>query len=411
MIKHKLPSIFNRSIRIISVAVLLTFFFIIPRSVSSFSCEDSCSEKSGNDKLACLEEVRADCERKLSETSAIKQTLSGTIAEINGQIAYTQSEINKTAYQIEQIQAEIDGLSGKISTLDLSLDQITQLLTNRIKESYKISKVNPVYLLLTSKGFQEFVTKYKYLQVTEHNDRLALYELEEARLNYDNQRDIKEDKQAQVLGLQDELLAQKSTLSSQQSEKQILLNATKNDEQRFQELLSKAQAELLAIQAIVAGKGDESEIRDVNAGDRIASIIPSASACSSGAHLHFEVAKNGVNQNPAGFLSSTSLQYNYNTDEIPEFVNPSGSWPWPIDSPIVISQIYGNTFWTQYLHYNFHTGIDMLKQGDSGASIKAVRKGKLYRGSIACGGGTLRYVRVQHAEDDYDTYYLHVNYF
>ena len=44
-------------------------------------------------------------------------------------------------------------------------------------------------------------------------------------------------------------------------------------------------------------------------------------------------------------------------------------------------------------------------------TVKAVKKGTLYRGGISCRGGTLQYVRVDHADDEYDTYYLHVNYF
>ena len=50
-------------------------------------------------------------------------------------------------------------------------------------------------------------------------------------------------------------------------------------------------------------------------------------------------------------------------------------------------------------------------EGDSFQFVKAVKKGTLYRGGISCRGGTLQYVRVDHADDEYDTYYLHVNYF
>ena len=57
-----------------------------------------------------------------------------------------------------------------------------------------------------------------------------------------------------------------------------------------------------------------------------------------------------------------------------------------------------------------HTGIDLISKSSGEYAIKAVRSGTLYRGSIACGGGLLRYVRVDHKDDSEDTYYLHVNY-
>jgi murein DD-endopeptidase MepM/ murein hydrolase activator NlpD len=46
---------------------------------------------------------------------------------------------------------------------------------------------------------------------------------------------------------------------------------------------------------------------------------------------------------------------------------------------------------------------------DGNLSIKSVKDGKLFRGSIKCGSGLLRYVRVDHGEG-LNTYYLHVNY-
>jgi murein DD-endopeptidase MepM/ murein hydrolase activator NlpD len=58
--------------------------------------------------------------------------------------------------------------------------------------------------------------------------------------------------------------------------------------------------------------------------------------------------------------------------------------------------------------YGFHNGIDII--GPS-PEIKAVRAGTLFRGSyVGSAGCSLRYVRVDHDENDLDTFYLHVNY-
>jgi murein DD-endopeptidase MepM/ murein hydrolase activator NlpD len=67
------------------------------------------------------------------------------------------------------------------------------------------------------------------------------------------------------------------------------------------------------------------------------------------------------------------------------------------------------TFFAATLRYyggQPHTGIDMI---NNNLNIKSVANGTLYRGSIGCRGGTLRYVHVKH-DDGMNTYYLHVNY-
>ncbi|MGB6881718.1 MAG: hypothetical protein WBD86_00200, partial [Microgenomates group bacterium] len=131
---------------------------------------------------------------------------------------------------------------------------------------------------------------------------------------------------------------------------------------------------------------------------------PNLYACSTGPHLHFEVVQNQVAQNPFNFLSSKSLIW----DNVDSPQNGIGSWIWPLNDPIRITQGFGQTSYSSRYAGGMHTGVDMTNNDSS--EIKAVKKGTLYRGGIGCMGGTLQYVRVDHADDDYNTYYLHVSY-
>ena len=388
--------------------LFLIVIFLFPWRVFAVSCEDTCSDKSGAEKLTCLAEVKNACQSKLSETGEKKRTLQGTITFLDNKIGFTQSQINQTEYQIEKLKDEISALAGKINNLDLSLDEITALLTNRVKESYKSGRVSPVHILLASNGSTDFIARYKYFQSVKENDRKAMYELEKARVNYDREKLSKEEKQEKVLGLQENLVSQKEVLSKQQSEKQNILAVTKNDEKYFESLLSKANAEISAIQAIIAGKGDETLAGQVKEGDKIAGIIPGASACSNGAHLHFEVVQNKAHVNPASYLSPKAVSWNNSPDGQIDF---SGSWRWPLNDSIRITQGYGMTFYAATMKYyggGPHTGIDMINNADY--SVMAVKAGTLYQGAINCGGGRLKYVRVKH-DDSLSTFYLHVNYY
>ena len=106
-------------------------------------------------------------------------------------------------------------------------------------------------------------------------------------------------------------------------------------------------------------------------------------------------------------MSSRSVIWDNSPDSPFSF---TGSWQWPINEPIRITQGYGMTYYAAKLNYYNgapHTGVDMINISDY--TVKAVKPGVLYKGAIACGGGTLRYVRVKQ-DDGYDTYYLHINY-
>ncbi len=232
---------------------------------------------------------------------------------------------------------------------------------------------------------------------------------ESQRLVFDEQKQLKEKKQNELAVKKAQLSKQQDQLKKQKADQQFLLKQTQNDEARYQSELAKTLSELQAIQSILAGQGNETKVRTVQEGDMIASIISGASACSTGTHLHFEVSRGGAMANPAEFLRSADITWNNQPDGSFGF---NGSWRWPLSDPARITQGYGMTYYAAVKRsYGGapHTGIDMLsKNGDLG--VKAVKPGTLYRGSIKCGGGLLRYVRVEHSGENISTYYLHVNY-
>lgn len=386
-----------RYLRVCIIAISLTIFTLVVSTVPSYAQED-------------LDKVRQEIEElqaKLKDIRNQKQSLAQTINYLNTNISLTQTEIAQTEAEITSLEKQIDSLEGKIGVLNTSLDKISEVLINRISASYKNNQTQPVTLLLLSNRFGDFFRMYKYYKVSQQHDRDVIFALEEARTNYDTQKTIKEEKQAEVESLQTKLLSQKTELDGQKNQKQAALSVTQNDEKRYQEQLAKAMAELNAIQSIIAGKGNESNAGSVAEGDRIASVIPGSSTCSNGGHLHLEVTQDGVHRNPASYLTGNSVIWDNGPDGEFGF---SGSWRWPLSNPVRITQGYGMTFYAATLRYYGgapHTGIDMINNSDF--TVRAVRAGTLYRGAIGCKGGTLRYVRLDHGEG-LSSYYLHVNY-
>ena len=384
--------------KLVAFMLCLIVFFLQTTQLFSQESEDDLAKKKEE-----IEKIEAELERVKGE----KQTLSSTVAYLDGKITLTETKISQTESQLTKIKAEIIDLTQKIDSLDKSLAEITDLLVNRINHAYKASRVNPLFTVISGQKLNEIFGTYKYLQTVQRNDRQIMYQMESTRLDYNNQKQLKEQKQIELDKLNQQLAAQKLDLDQQHLEKQRLLEVTKNDEKRFQSELAQKRAELEAIQSIIAGKGDETEVGDVDQGASIAKVIPGPSTCSSGAHLHFEVAQNKAHKNPADYLSSKSVIWDNAPDGEFSF---NGSWSWPLNDSIRITQGYGMTFYASTMRYYGgapHTGIDMVNNSDY--TVKAAKAGKLFRGAIACRGGTLRYVRVEH-EDNISTYYLHVNY-
>ena len=374
-------------------------------SVHAIECTTVCNSTSDVD---CLKNKQSCLEQKLEETKQQRVTLTNTISIINGKVEIQEVQIQKTEAELSLLEAQISDLSQRIGGLNLSLDRLTTLLVERIQTEYRQTRVNSNLLFLQSKSANTFFSQLQYLKEARMQTAVAMQRAEEQRLAFDQQKSTKEEKQEQIEKVQERLEREQNVLAKQRNEQQFLLKETKNNESLYQSELAKTLAELSAIQSIIAGKGSESEVGGVNTGDTIANIITGSSVCSTGTHLHFEVAKDGVNRDPASYLKSISPVWNNEPDSPFGF---GGNWDWPLHDAARITQGYGMTYYARVWRAyggSPHTGIDMLStSGDT--RVRAVQPGKLYRGSIACGGGNLRYVRVEQS-DGISTYYLHVNY-
>lgn len=385
--------------------LLILFVFQVTVATSSpiFSQSDT--------RLGELQKDIADLQGKIKDAQGTIKTLSSQIAVMNNQIRLTELRINQSKQELLGLEIDIELTEKKIVTLEASLDELSLVLIRRIVATYKIGAVKPWELLLSSNGFSDLLRKMQYVRIVQIQGKKLIYDTEQAKMDYTNQKDILEEKQKKVETVKKQLEGYTVELAQQRKDKESLLEITRGDEQTYQQQLARARAEQAAILGIIAGKGEETLVGKVSTGESVGTTIAGKSACSSGSHLHFEVVKDGAPQDPVSYLKNIALIFDYDQSQGRHFT-PSGSWEWPMDSPIKINQDYGMTYWARVGWYNGgpHTGLDMFRDGQpliSTTNVKAVREGILYRGAIACGGGTLLYARVDHP-DKIQSYYLHI---
>ncbi len=403
--------------------IVLLFIFVIavyaiiwkygkPHSlnlIGNIFAQETSSTSQANDLSNRIREYQ----QKLDELRQQKNTLSSQIQYMDTQIYLTGLKIKETENKIETIKKEIETLTERISGMDTSLSYLSRTLIDRITASYKTRAISPLEMVFNSGNISELINNIKYLKTARENNQKLLIQVQQVKLNFEEQKNLREQKVVELDNLSKSLSEQEIGLSNQKIAKQKLLVDTNNDEEKYQELLSKAQAEYTAIQGIVTAGGNEVEIGSIKKGDLIASIIPSPSCNSGGAHTHFIVKDNGVVTNPFNYLKPVSFSNcsgsSCGSSDGDQF-NPSGNFDWPLSPTIELEQGYGSTWavrntWVGRV-YSFHNGIDI-----NGASndISAIADGILYKGSYSgVNGCALSYVKLIHKDSNIVTYYLHV---
>jgi len=248
-----MPNYFKK---FLSFFLLIFFFFITSQNTLAITIED-CEKRVGKGELNTqeLEECEKIFTDFISQASQQKQSLKNEIDKFNAAISLTTTRIYTTSKQIEALEKEIADLGQKINRLDISLDQISQVLLRRIAETYKKGKIEPLTLLFSSADFSNFVSRWKYLRVMQIHDKKLMIQLENVRTNYEDQKSLKEEKQAELEAAKKKLESQKAILAQQKADKESLLKITQSNEAKYQQLLTQAKAQLAAFRRFTTSQG------------------------------------------------------------------------------------------------------------------------------------------------------------
>lgn len=209
-------------------------------------------------KVQDLQKQIADLQDKISSLQGQKKTLSSQISVMDSQIRLTQLRISATKQEIATLTKDITTTTKKIDNLEKELDMLTEVVLNRIVATYEVGSLQTFQILFASNGFSDFLSRVSYLRIAQANDKKLIYEAQQAKIDYANQKEIFENKKVKVESLQKQLVAYTTQLDQDKKSKQVLLDVTNNDEAHYQKLLQEAQAQIQAFKSFASFQGGAS---------------------------------------------------------------------------------------------------------------------------------------------------------
>jgi peptidoglycan hydrolase CwlO-like protein len=311
--------------------IISCFFLLLLKNVGKTYSVDCKIGASCNSESEC-EELKNSCQQELSRLQTTKSTLASEIKYMDTQIYLTELKVQETEQKITQTQKEIDTLGSRIEGLDSSLNYLSKLLLEKIVESYKQRSLSLFDYILNAGSAGEFLAKVKYLKTTQNNNQKIVVQVQQAKLNFEEQKTLREEKIQQLDNLKNTLVAQKHELDIQKEAKQKLLADTQNSENVYQELLARAQRQLSAFKSFVQTSG--------------AGSIIGANGFGTGSDgSYYSQRDERWAYKTIGYSSENILNVGCLITSIAMFGKKFGSNITPLDIASDISRFWGNTAW------------------------------------------------------------------
>ncbi len=229
---------------------IFLFVAVLFLSTKNVRAVDSCASLPLSSQPSCYSAL-------ISESQNQQKSLSSEISTVNNKISLTKSQINLTQDKIDRLSDSISSISGKISSIEGSLNTVSEILLNRIVETYKTGRDDQFLYLLAAPNFADLIQRFEYLRIVQKRDQTRLIQMAATRKNYHDQKDDLEAVKKQRETYFAQLKVQKVLLDKQNREKQQLLADTKNSEGEYQRLRAQAEARLSSFSAFanIAGSG------------------------------------------------------------------------------------------------------------------------------------------------------------
>ena len=239
----------NKKIKFIffSVGVFALLFF---GAKNIFADDDvDCDTLTGDAKDECenLEKKEKVYKELIEIKNKQQNTLSGQLETIDKEQEINRLKLSQTQKQVGELEKKIDELEKSILSKEEDLNAQKKFLVGLMQSYYEYDQQGLLDLVLIDKNFSETVVQADYLEQSSVKLSDVVTAIEKDRNDMMNDRNELNQKREEINKQKEILTDRNNTLAYNENQKQSLLEKTQGEEQKYQDLLARVEAQKLEL--------------------------------------------------------------------------------------------------------------------------------------------------------------------
>ena len=237
------------------IALLVAGIFVIGTMIPSYASE---LDNLLNQKKQKQQELRRTQVMIRAQKNQAKDVL-GELSEIDKNIDDVTQEISTIKTRVQRTNAEVEEVRGQLADAEKRLQERSAILNVRVKDMFMNGRISYADMLLSSKSFTEFVTRFEFMKRIAQQDSELVDSIDAERRGIAVKKADLELKLSEIKDLEKRKSEQEANLESSKVDREAKLEEIKAKQEAYQEAYEELEQETKALDALIRKKSSNSK--------------------------------------------------------------------------------------------------------------------------------------------------------
>lgn len=240
------------------MALLVICVFIFGTMVPSYAANEL--DKLLDQKKEMQQEMKRTQVMIMSQKKQAKDVL-GELNVIDKNIDNVTQELATIKMRVKKTKADVQEVRHQLEDAEKRLRERTAILNVRVKDIYMNGKVSYLDVLLSSRSFAEFVTRFEFLKRIAQQDSELVDSIDSERRGIAVKKADLELKLAEIQSLEKRKTEQEANLESTKAAREAKLEEIKTKQAAYQEAYEELEQETKALDELIRRKTSNSKAK------------------------------------------------------------------------------------------------------------------------------------------------------